>query len=95
MSSPFDISAYESITVGSTAVGLTSTAYNYAHATVEADSVRFRVDGTDPTATEGHKLDPGDIVELIGGNAIINFRAFRVSSDATLRVSLGFQEKAL
>lgn len=94
MSEPYDITAYEAITVSNTAIGFTSVAYNYALVTVETDSIRFRVDGTDPTSSEGHKLDPGDTVELLGGNAILYFRAIRTSSDATIRVSLGFREMA-
>jgi len=30
--------------------------------TVEGSAVRMREDGTDPTATEGHLINPGDVV---------------------------------
>ena len=96
MDIPYDVDAYEAVTVSSTAIGITKALridHNYAFITLETDEVRYRVDGTDPTASEGHKLSPGDTLTLEGGNAIRNFRAIRVTSDATIRISLGWRER--
>lgn len=94
----FDVDDYESITVSNTAIGVTAAKipnHNYAFVTVETDQIRFRVDGTDPTASEGHLFEAGDTFELMGGRAIINFKAIRVTTDATLRVSLGYREEGM
>jgi hypothetical protein len=87
--------ANESITVSTVAIGFTSgtiqQAAGNAHiasVTVETDSIRFWVDGTNPTSSVGHEIaaDAGFLV--CGLNSIINFRAIRSGAgDATLRVS--------
>ncbi len=76
---------YESIDVGTAAIGLTASILSpdsVAPArgivlTVETASLRYRIDGGDPTATEGHLLDDGDIVTLYGVNNLYAFRAIR------------------
>ncbi|KKL92824.1 hypothetical protein LCGC14_1880800 [marine sediment metagenome] len=87
--------AYESITVSSVAVALTSGTYKVTGAlpvrraiiTVEDDSIRFRTDGTDPTSSEGHRGKEDDIIILDSRNDIVNFRAIRISTDAKIRIS--------
>jgi len=86
---------YEAVTVSSSAVGLTSTKYNpsghkaqVAFITVEDAQIRFRYDGTDPTSSEGHIADVGDVIKIEGYDNIANFKAIRTgSSDATIRVT--------
>jgi len=65
--------AYESITVGASAVSLTNATFNptgsvppaiRAIITVEDDTIRFRTDGTDPTSSEGHKGKEDDVIIL-------------------------------
>ncbi len=85
---------FESLTISSTAVSITATVIDQhpddALITVEAASVRFRIDGTAPTATVGHILGPGDVLKLRGMGELGNFQAIRRDgSDATLRVSTG------
>src|SRR5512133_163434 len=56
--------------------------------TVEGQAIRFRLDGTAPTASVGHQLNPGDSLQLEGYDAIARFLAIRVdAADATLRVT--------
>lgn len=75
--------AYESITVAATAIGGTAATYLDAVAaeiSLETDDVRFRVDGTAPTAAEGHLIESGDIVILESPNDIAGFRAIRTGA---------------
>lgn len=82
----------ESITVSSTAVGLTESkavAHAVAFITVEAAAVRYWITGT-PTATAGHNLDPGDVLTLRGTHNLDQVSFIRRNGiDATLRVSYG------
>lgn len=58
---------FESITVSTTAIGLTEASYEAAitaEVTVENGPIRFRTDGTAPTAAVGHLLSDGDVLYL-------------------------------
>lgn len=88
------VTAFESVTVGTgTAVGLTSGTYgdaNAAEITVETDQIRYRLDGTDPTASEGHLAKADDVIRLRQQHQLANFAAIRASAataDAALKVS--------
>lgn len=92
---------YEAITVSTTAVALTATKVRAFDATstlrteakevlitVETQAVRFRIDGSNPTATEGHVLQPGDSLTIYGLTNIDRFRAIRKdAADGTVRVT--------
>ena len=84
---------FESVTVSTVAIGITATLTdnqeNIALVTCEGATVRFRLDGTAPTASVGHILEPGDALKL-EGSELLNFLAIRKDgTDATLRVSVG------
>jgi hypothetical protein len=91
--------AYESITVSSTAIGLTSGTINpiitgvrtvTALCAVETAQIRYRIDGTDPTSSEGIVLNDGDTLTIEGSEDLLKFRAIRTGgSDATLKCSYG------
>lgn len=56
---------YESLSVGATAVGLTIPARaEQAYGVLEDNAVRYRDDGTDPTADEGLLLPTGSVVVI-------------------------------
>jgi len=81
---------YESLTVSSTAVALTEAKAQLAQeaiVSVETDQVRYRLDGTAPTSSEGHLLEAGDYLVLRGYGQVNSFQAIRVTTDATLRVT--------
>ena len=85
---------FESLTVSTSAVSITATIIDQHHddalITVETAAVRFRIDGTAPTATVGHILEVGDVLRLRGMGEISKFQAIRRDgNDATLRVSTG------
>ena len=86
---------HESVTVSTTAIGITATASDgvlpaTAVITVEDASIRYTVDGTTPTASIGHRADPGDVIELSDRGEVGQFRAIRKdSSDATIKVTPG------
>ena len=88
--------SYEAITVATVAIGFTAsklvpdsaTPPGQAFVTVETASCRFRMDGSDPTSTEGHLLQVGDSINVTGTQNLYNFRAIRdTATSATLRVS--------
>ncbi len=82
----------ETLTVSTSVVQITEDlrGHEYAFITCAAASIRFWVDGTVPTASTGHHLNPGDTLELFGTTELTRFRAIRQnSSNATLSVSVG------
>lgn len=92
---PYD---FDTITVSSSAVGLTASKYNhvppnvlrdaqYIVITSETNSIRYRIDGTDPTASVGHLMPAGSALVLTGITTIRNFKAIATGSDATLQVT--------
>ncbi len=88
---------YESITVGTSAVGIanaTREGRNRALITVETDQIRFRTDGPAPTASEGHLVDAGASIILESAPELVNFKAIRVTADATLKVTTDHREEA-
>ena len=69
-------STFEEITIENTAVGITSTLYDFTNDNIgartdrcqvyiETDSVRYRLDGTNPTTTTGEPLAVGDRLVLV------------------------------
>lgn len=89
---PFD---YESVTATDSATALTATKYYpvsgeavRAFITAETAQCRYRYDGSDPTASEGHLLNSGDTLTLVGLGAISKFRAIRTGgTSAVLKVT--------
>ena len=80
----------ESITVTSAAIGLTAATLAgmiHAHITCESTPVRYWLDATDPSATVGHRLEVGGVIDLDSAHQLANVRFFAVGADATLRVS--------
>ena len=95
---PYDFFADESVTVGAASTALTAATFTpttalgpaqFALITVETDQVRIRFTGDAAAAGATHLLNVGDSAELHGLQNIRNFRAIRVTGDATLRVSYG------
>lgn len=96
--------SFEKLTVSTSVVSLTSSYINptpgqegagthpsCAYITVEGGSVRFRVDGVDPTTTTGHACSDQDIVVLDTRLALEQFRVIRSGDqDATLQVTYCF-----
>lgn len=80
---------FQKLTVSSTAVGFTLPSSPTTRAVilfVETDQVRFRVDGSDPDSTTGCLLNAGDVVEFTNPQMIQQFKAIRVTTDATLQI---------
>jgi len=78
-----DAAVHESLTVDATVGGVgfaTHAANIYALVTAETAQVRFTVDGTAPTTTVGHLLNPGDTLELDSNEDIDAFRAIRTGA---------------
>ncbi len=87
--------AFEQITVSTTAVGLTTSNYDVSGAdlgrrtkrvtcAVETAAIRFRLDGTDPTASVGWPANAGDQIVIDKPNDISSFKAIAQGSSATL-----------
>lgn len=92
-----DAVSHESITVGAVAIGFTAALLaaqplpREVYFSVEdtgTSGMRYRLDGTDPTAALGHLLHDEDSVTLSGGPDLANFRAIRVGAvDITIQVT--------
>jgi hypothetical protein len=86
--------AFEQITISSTALPLTATTHSPSGAQpaalavviVETNSVRYRTDGLNPTATVGMPAAAGLPLTVCGPQSIRNVRFIRQSADATLSV---------
>lgn len=86
---------HETITVSSSAIGISADVKSPSGQanptrcllTLETASIRYWLDGTDPTSTVGHLLTAGQILILDRVEEIYNFKSIAVSGDATLRVS--------
>lgn len=79
--------SYESITVANTAIGITSSVYTVSGknaskcvGSLETAQVRVRLDGTNPTTSEGVLVEIGQTVTLDGFVNIKAFRAIRTGS---------------
>jgi len=88
--------AYEAVTVSNVAVGFTAATIvpsgaapaRCAAITAENASCRFRIDGANPTAADGHLLNSGDSLVLWETNNLQRFRAIRTAGvDAMLRIT--------
>jgi hypothetical protein len=84
---------FETVTVATTAIGVVaSSGDNVAHRaviTVETAQIRFRYDGTAPTATVGHLAEIGDRLTIEGRANIRNFLAIRTgATSGTLQVTV-------
>ena len=83
----------EVITVGSTAVGFSPDKIKnckVAYCTLDPDAgaIRYWVDGSTPTSTEGHYVDSGQSITITSPTEISNFKAIRVgSTDGKLHVT--------
>lgn len=78
--------SFETLTVGTTAVGLATGTITPGSSTDKVDlcrgrlevaQVRYRDDGTAPTASVGLLLEVGDLIAIDGSDNITNFRAIR------------------
>lgn len=82
---------FESITVSTTALGLTAANLAKgvaAEITVENGSIRFRTDGTAPTASVGHLLNDGDVLYLDNPSDLSALRMIRdAATDGDISVS--------
>ena len=75
-----DTFAFEALAVTGSAVGFTAATFANAiaaHAVVEGAQIRYRTDGTDPTATVGKVANPGDAIRISGYRDITSIRFIR------------------
>lgn len=79
--------SFESLTVSTTAVGLTVPAnVHSALISTDGETVRFRTDGGDPTASIGHKLPLDTFIEFYRAD-LAHVRFIATGADATLFVT--------
>jgi hypothetical protein len=75
-----DTIAFEALAVAGTAVGFTAATFAGAYtavARVEGAQVRYRTDGTDPTASVGMVADPGDVIHVTSSRDLQAIRFIR------------------
>ena len=90
--------AFETLSVADSVVELTSATYavtnEVAHirafVTVDTGQLRYRYDGTNPTATVGHLAGFGDSIIIEGTVNIKNFRAIR-TGDQSAKLSITYE----
>ena len=85
-------SAYESLTVTNAVkqpTEATRTGKKGILVTVEADSIRYRIDGGDPSATVGHLVLSGGYIYICDptSRSIEQLRMHRVGGDATVHIT--------
>jgi len=89
----YDAYDNETITVSSTVTGFTQSKIaqcKVAFCTLDPNggAIRFWIDGSTPTSTEGHYVLPGQNIIITGNSNISNFKAIRASTlDGRLQVS--------
>ena len=85
---PLGVFAFEALAVAGTALGFTAATFTnaiMAVAKVEGAQIRYRTDGTDPTATVGVIADPGDMITVWGSSDLNSIRFIRTGGvSATL-----------
>ena len=73
---------HEIIEVTDSVINLTPEKYSdaeYAFMTLEIAQIRYWDDGSDPTSSEGHEVNIGDIIMLYSAAQIADFKATRTS----------------
>ena len=86
---------YEQLTVGVSAVGLASIPLNANRAiiVVEDATIRWRIDGTNPTNTVGTKSFINSTIILESRTQITNFKAIRTGSTSSKLSVMYFERK--
>ena len=86
-----DVITVSTVAVGFTTAKLTATSGRFkgravdgALVTVEDDNIRYRVTGTNPTASIGHLVYEDGSVFIEGAENVRNFLAIRQTTDATI-----------
>src|SRR3990167_7230351 len=88
---PLDTFAFEALAVAGTAVGFTAATYGTsggqaicATAKGEGAQIRYRTDGTNPTATVGVPAEIGAVITVWGSRDIASIRFIATGAAATL-----------
>ena len=89
---PQSATGFQQLTVSNAAVSLTNVQAGFgalgALITVEGADIRYRVDGSVPTATQGMYVAAGSVIKLESRFEVRNFRAIRAgAADAVLDVT--------
>jgi len=82
-----DTIAFEALAVAGTAVGFTAATFEGAYAAtarVAGAQIRYRTDGTDPTASVGMIADAGDVIHIASSRDLQAIRFIRTGSSATV-----------
>lgn len=88
--------AFEKLTIGVAASGLTAATFAAANnasraesalITVETNSIRVRLDGVAPDATTGHLYTAGSSFIITGVDALIAAKFIRATADAVIQVT--------
>lgn len=79
----------ETLTVAASAVGFASipAGASIAIITTETADIRYWVDGSTPTTSQGHLVSAGDAIKLDSVGQLTNFKAIAVSGSATMQIS--------
>ncbi len=80
---------FRTLAVSTTAVALPTIPSNATRAiiNVATDAIRWRDDGTAPTASVGMPVAANASIELLSRESILAFKAIRVTTDASLNIA--------
>lgn len=82
---------YEKLSVLTTAVSSLSSSISSnalgCFITIETNNIRYRIDGGDPSSTEGHLVIAEQNIWFANSAAVRNFKAIAIGGDATLVVT--------
>jgi hypothetical protein len=78
----FEVVGHQTLAVAASAVGLTLVGANVHKAEIKIRDaeIRWRADGTDPTASVGRPEATGSVFEITGSQDLADFKAIRVTS---------------
>lgn len=85
---------FQKLTVSSSAVGFTLPSVGVTiravifsmEGTATTDTIRIKVDGNDPTSTDGLLIYDGDVVEITNVNMVNNFKGIARAGDCVLQI---------
>jgi hypothetical protein len=86
-STPLTASVYNTADTGNNGNQVSRRYAEFATISVETDQIRYRLDGTAPDSTTGHLLNVNDVLFLQSALEIQNFKAIKVTNNATIQVS--------
>ena len=84
-----DAKGKETLSVSGSSTGFSNIPSGSSKAviTIETAQIRYWVDGSNPTSSDGHLANIGDAIVLDSPGQVYNFKAYGISGTAKLQIS--------